>query len=155
MEHQAHGRAGHPYAHLLVMTVLSFIAMYVLMYAMVNSLAEVHPNINQFYMAGLMAAPHAVFMLVLMRKMFPKKAWNAAILALSILALAGFWLGIRKQAAVGDEQFVKSMIPHHSGAILMCREAAIQDAELKGLCRQIIESQAEEIRQMERILERL
>lgn len=155
MDHGSQQHGGRPYVHLLAMTALSFIAMYVLMYAMVNSLDEVHPNINQFYMAGLMAAPHAVFMLVLMKSMFPKKAWNAAIMAISMLALIGFWFGIRKQAAVGDEQFVKSMIPHHSGAILMCREAALQDAELKTLCKQIIESQTEEIRQMQSVLRRL
>lgn len=155
MEHPAPGHGGRPYAHLFGMTVLSFIAMYVLMYAMVNSLAEVHPNINQFYMAGLMAAPHAVFMLGLMKKMFSNKGLNAVVLGVSLIALAAFWFGIRKQAAVSDVQFVKSMIPHHSGAILMCREAALQDAELKALCRQIVENQADEIKQMEAVLERL
>jgi hypothetical protein len=44
------------YRHLLIMTILSFIAMYVLMYAMVNVIGNAHPNLNQFYMAGLMAA---------------------------------------------------------------------------------------------------
>jgi hypothetical protein len=41
------------YIKLLVMAVLSFISMYVLMYAMVNTFVNVIPNINQFYMAGL------------------------------------------------------------------------------------------------------
>ena len=36
------------------MAVLSFIAMYILMYAMANSINNVYPNINQFYMAVLM-----------------------------------------------------------------------------------------------------
>lgn len=40
------------YVHLLIMTVLSFAAMYVLMYAMANSLDNVFANVNQFYMAG-------------------------------------------------------------------------------------------------------
>lgn len=39
------------------MTVLSFIAMFILMYAMVDRFANVYPNVNQAYMAGLMAAP--------------------------------------------------------------------------------------------------
>jgi uncharacterized protein (DUF305 family) len=47
------------------------------------------------------------------------------------------------------------MIPHHSGAILMCGRAGIQDAELRKLCSGIIESQADEIRQMKEILARL
>ena len=36
---------------------LSFVAMYALMYAMVDQWANVYNNVNQFYMAGLMAAP--------------------------------------------------------------------------------------------------
>jgi hypothetical protein len=32
------------------------------------------------------------------------------------------------------------MIPHHSGAILMCQKATVRDAELQKLCQQIIES---------------
>jgi hypothetical protein len=38
------------------MTVLSFGAMYGLMYAMVNSADNVLASFNQFYMAGLMTA---------------------------------------------------------------------------------------------------
>lgn len=54
------------YGRLLVMAVLSFISMYVLMYAMVNRLANVHANLNQFYMAGLMAAAMVIIELALM-----------------------------------------------------------------------------------------
>ncbi len=50
----------HAYARLAAMTVLSFISMYILMYAMVDQLANVYPNINQFYMAGLMTAPMVI-----------------------------------------------------------------------------------------------
>jgi len=39
------------------MILLSFISMYVLMYAMVNAFSNVYMNVNQFYMAGLMAVP--------------------------------------------------------------------------------------------------
>ena len=40
------------YLKLLYMAILSFISMYILMYAMVNKFDNVIPNINQFYMAG-------------------------------------------------------------------------------------------------------
>jgi uncharacterized protein (DUF305 family) len=40
------------------------------------------------------------------------------------------------------------MIPHHAGAILMCEEAAITDAEIKELCGRIIAGPEAEIRQM-------
>ena len=42
-----------------MMTVLSFIAMYALMYAMVDSFESVYANLNQVYMAGLMTAPRS------------------------------------------------------------------------------------------------
>ena len=56
---------------------------------------------------------------------------------------------------IGDTAFLRSMIPHHSGAILMCREASIHDPEIKTLCGEIVEGQRREIDQMKAILSRL
>ena len=39
------------YRRLLIMSVLAFASMYVLMYAMVNTFANVYSNVNQLYMA--------------------------------------------------------------------------------------------------------
>jgi uncharacterized protein (DUF305 family) len=44
------------------------------------------------------------------------------------------------------------MIPHHSGAILMCERAQLRDAELRELCDLIIASQQDEIAQMSAML---
>jgi uncharacterized protein (DUF305 family) len=49
---------------------------------------------------------------------------------------------------VSDKQFLRSMIPHHAGAILMCEQAPIEDAEIKALCKNIVSSQQSEIDQM-------
>lgn len=46
------------------------------------------------------------------------------------------------------------MIPHHSGAILMCKRASLTDPEIVQLCEQIVRSQTEEIAQMEAIVKR-
>ena len=108
--------------------------MYVLMYAMVNTFSNVYPNWNQFYMAGLMTAPMVVIELSLMNAMFGNRRLNALIFAAGVVALIAFYTAIRQQAAISDEQFLKSMIPHHSGAILMCERASIRDPELKKLC---------------------
>ena len=40
------------YGRLAIMAALSFVAMYALMYAMVDRFANVRPNLNQLYMAG-------------------------------------------------------------------------------------------------------
>jgi uncharacterized protein (DUF305 family) len=141
--------------HLAIMTALSFVAMYILMYSMVDRIGYVYNSINQVYMAALMAAPMALMEVIIMRMMYPDKTLNYAIIAGSVIVGVLAFALIRYQAGVGDTQFVRSMIPHHSGAILMCREAPIQDAELKKLCGEIIESQQREIDQMQGILARL
>jgi uncharacterized protein (DUF305 family) len=138
----------HHYGHLAVMTVLMFIAMYVFMYAMVDRFENVFPNINQFYMAGLMTAPMIIIELIVMRSMYQNATVNAAILAVSAIALVAFFLLIRQQTAVADVQFLKSMIPHHASAVLMCEKAPISDAEIKALCKTILAGQQAEIAQM-------
>jgi uncharacterized protein (DUF305 family) len=145
---------GH-YGRLVLMAVLSFIAMYVLMYAMVDRFANVYPNFNQFYMAGLMAAPMVIIELALMRAMYHNKRLNAVIAAVSVVAAIGFWIAIRQQAAISEEQFLKSMIPHHAGAILMCQQADLRDTAVKQLCKNIISSQEAEIAQMKAKLEEI
>lgn len=143
------------YVRLLAMGFLSFVSMYILMYAMVNSFSNVFPNLNQLYMAGLMTAPMIVIELSLMRAMFPHKILNAVIVVVSAVALVASWIGIRQQTAIGDEQFLKSMIPHHAGAILMCEKASLQNPEVKELCKTIIADQRSEIEQMKSKLQQL
>jgi len=136
------------YLRLGAMAVLSFIAMYIFMYSMVNVFSNVYSNLNQFYMAGLMAAPMVLVEIALMSGMYPNKKWNALIIMATLVLFILFWIGIRRQVGIGDRQFLKSMIPHHAGAILMCEEASITDPEIKQLCQEIISSQRREINQM-------
>src|SRR3546814_17589695 len=89
----------------------------------------------------MMVAPMVVLMILTMRHMFPSRPANIAIIAFSIIAFAGSFALIRTQTTIGDRAFLRSMIPHHSGAILMCREANISDPQVKRLCGEIIESQ--------------
>ena len=143
------------YRRLSVMLLISFGAMYVLMYAMVDVLANVLPNYNQFYMAGLMTAPMALIELLLMGSMYPNKKLNNVIIMSSIAALIIFFLLIRFQSGVADKQFLKSMIPHHASALLMCRNATITDPEIRELCERIISSQQSEIDWMKTKLDQL
>lgn len=143
------------YIRLIIMTVLSFISMYILMYAMADVFANVYPNFNQFYMAGLMAAPMVIIELLVMGAMYPSTKWNALILVVSVVALITFWVCIRQQVAISDKQFLKSMIPHHAGAILMCENSSIKDPEIKELCREIVSGQQREIAQMKAKLNEL
>lgn len=135
----------HPYLRLALMALGSFVIMYGLMYAMVNSFANVLPNINQFYMAGLMTSPMILIELLLMQSMYPNKRVNTVIAIGSLAALALFFLLIRFQIGVNDRQFVRSMIPHHAGALQMCQHANLARAELHTLCASIITNQTTEI----------
>jgi len=144
------------YAALGIMFVLHFIAMYFLMYAMVYDLrANAYNGLNQVYMAALMTSSMIGIELVLMRSMYPNKKWNAVILIASLALLFGSWTFIRQQTAISDQQFVRSMIPHHAGAVLMCQQASIHDTEVQNLCKEIISSQQSQIDQMKAILKRL
>ena len=140
-------RSAH-YIRLIVMILLSFVAMYLLMYAMINSADNFYANLNQVYMAGLMAAAMLVIELALMFGMYPNRRVNVMIIAAGAIALILFWVLTRRQAGITDKQFLRSMIPHHAGAILMCERAAIQDAEIKRLCQEIISNQRREIDEM-------
>ena len=86
--------------------------------------------------------------LALMGAMYGDRMKNVVILAVSLTLLITFWTFIRQQTAITDRQFLRSMIPHHAGAILMCQEAPIRDPEIKRLCGAIISSQQSEIDQM-------
>lgn len=143
-----HTRHSNHYVHLGVMALLSFLAMYALMYSMVDSSANVYMSFNQVYMAALMAAPMIVIELIVMRAMYKDARLNQILIAGSVFLGIGMFLLIRQQTAIGDRQFLRSMIPHHSGAILMCREATITDPELKALCQEIVVGQQREIDQM-------
>lgn len=143
------------YKSLFIMAILSFISMYALMYAMVDKFANVIPNINQFYMAGLMTMPMIIFEVILMGSMYMNKRLNAMIIAIGTVALVAFFLFIRQQSFVSDRQFLKSMIPHHASAILMCENADLQDPEIKELCVAIVSGQQQEIDQMKAKLEEL
>ena len=143
------------YPKLLIMSVLSLISMYILMYSMVNVFDNVYNNLNKFYMAVLMTAPMVIFEVLLMKAMYQNKTLNTVIIVGSVAALAIFFLFIRQQTAIYDKQFLRAMIPHHSSAILMCEQAKLTDAEIQDLCESIIESQQQEIDQMKEIIQRL
>lgn len=140
------------YLNLAIMAVLSFISMFVFMYMMVDSFANVYPNLNQFYMAGLMTAPMIVIEIFVMWSMYNNKKVNLIIAGVSIVLLVLFSLFIRKQTAISDKEFLKSMIPHHGGAVLMCDNTNLQDSEIKELCKGITSSQQSEIDWMKRKL---
>lgn len=145
---------GGMYRRFALMLALSFVAMFILMYAMVDRAGNALPNVNQAYMAALMTAPMAVLEMALMGAMYPDAKRNRIILVVGVVVGLLSWFAIRQQVAIGDRQFLRSMIPHHAGALLMCRQATLSDPEVAALCQGIEASQTREIAQMKALLAR-
>lgn len=143
-----------PWVKLGIMTVLSFISMYALMYIMVDKWADVYLSVSRVWMAGSMTAAMVIIELVVMASMYKTTAVRNALITVSVVALILTIVFFRYQTAVYDKQFLRSMIPHHSGAILMCSNPKLQDPEVLKLCQNIIESQQREINEMNTILQR-
>lgn len=142
------------YRMLGINLIVSLVIMYLLMFSMIWSFSDFFNNSNMLYMAVTMAAPMGILMLLMMPMMYPDKRLNMILYGLFALLLVGAFWGIRAQALVADEQFVRAMIPHHSGAIQMCNRAAISDPEIRDLCFKpngIVESQTREIAPMKAI----
>lgn len=143
------------YASMALQTTISGVVMYLVMFVMIDNTASFYNNLNMFYMTLMMVAPMVVLMVLAMKHMFPSKALNALVVLGATVVFFGAFALIRTQTTIGDRGFLRSMIPHHSGAILMCGEANLTDPEIKKLCEEIIRSQQREIDQMKSILARL
>lgn len=151
-EGNGHGR---PYLMFAINMILGFIVMYFVMFSMIDGWGDFRNNLNMAYMAITMWAPMGIFMLATMPGMFPRKLLNQALYAAFVILTLVSFLATRSQALIDDRQFIDSMIPHHSGAILTCRQASLSDRELMQLCDEIEAAQRREIEQMQAISNRL
>jgi uncharacterized protein (DUF305 family) len=155
-QRHAHGLiiSNSPYLSFAMNLAASGIVMYLVMYTMIDRTADLYNNLNNLYMTLMMVTSMALLMLWMMHSMFPNRRINFILYsAFAILFLGSLW-GMRTQALIGDRQFLRSMIPHHSGAILMCEKSSIRDPEIKQLCEAIVSSQKTEITQMKAMLAR-
>lgn len=140
------------YKRFALMAVAMFVAMYFIMYAMIDGLQNLIPNINNLYMTLLMVSAMLVIEIWIMKGMYQNKKINRVIITFSLAIGVFSWFGIREQINVGDKQFVKGMIPHHAAAVLMSEKAKLTDPELIELQKNILETQAKEIELMKRKL---
>lgn len=134
------------------MAVVMFVAMYFIMFAMIDGFKNLIPNINNLYMTLLMVSAMLIIELWIMKGMYENKKINYGIIIISLAIGIFSWFGIREQIFVSDKEFVKGMIPHHASAILMSEKAKLTDPELIQLQKNILATQAEEIEFMKRKL---
>lgn len=135
--------------------IIHFVIMYLVMFTMIARLEHFYFNLNTLYMTLMMVTPMAAVMLLLMNSMYENKRANLAIIVGSLVLFGASFIAMRTQAAIGDKELIRGMIPHHSGAILMCEQASLRDPEVVALCNGIVEAQEREVSQMQAILDRL
>ncbi len=143
------------YNKFILMMVISFVIMYSVMFLNVDELNHIYISETRIYMALLMISPMAVVRMAMMGRMYPDKKVNTYIIGGAIVLFGVVFAALRTQTPVGDMQYMKAMIPHHSSAIMVSKHANIQDPEVKKLSEEIIRSQEEEIAQMKAILQRM
>lgn len=137
------------------MAVVMFVAMYFIMFAMIDGFENLIPNLNNLYMTLLMVSVMMLIELWMMRKMYTHPKINRIIGVIAVILGVFSWLGIREQINIGDRQFVKGMIPHHAAALLMSEKAKLNDPDLIRLKKNILETQADEIELMKRKLKEM
>ena len=141
-----------PYISLLISLIISYVVMLVLMLSRVNEFDNFFISLNQVYMSGLMVSTMLLIMLISMASMYKNKKLNIALLAVGTASILLFWTLVRSQTGVGNQQFLRSMIPHHAAAILVCQQSSLTDQRIQELCTNIIKAQKEEIRIMKELM---
>lgn len=144
---------GESWSRFAAMIATSTLIMLVLMYQLVYSLDHATFSLNRLIASLAMGCIMAVVMLSFMWSMY--QGARTKIVVVAVAALLGVLLlfANRSQSLIGDTEFLKSMIPHHSIAINNARKASISDPRVRKLADQIIEAQVLEIAQMQQLLD--
>lgn len=136
------------YVRFFAMIATSMVVMFMLMYLNTFLWSHVFFSETRAYMAVLMGATMAFVMLAFMLSMYANKTVNAAIFVGAIFVFAvSLWL-VRSQITVGDQSFMRAMIPHHSIAIMTSSRANLSDPRVQKLSREIVYAQDKEIAEM-------
>ncbi len=143
------------YRRLALMLLISFVIMYSVMYLNVHKLSHIYLSLTRTYMSLLMVTPMAVLMLLMMPKMYQNQKLNRIILISAGVVFVFALTALRSQAFVGDREYMKGMIPHHSSAILTSENANIRNPQVRQLSDSIIAAQEKEIAEMKMLLDNI
>lgn len=155
MEHNNIQSKNNPYMKYALIMAVSFIIMYLVMFLNVAAFSHIYNSLTRFYMTTLMIAAMAIIMLLSMWKMYPNNKVNLVIIVFAATTFLGTLFLLRTQTFVGDVQYMKAMIPHHSSAIMTSSNVDFKDPEAKKLAEDIIAAQEREIKQMNEMIIRL
>lgn len=144
---------GMSWGRFAAMIATSTLIMFFLMYQLVYTTDHATFSLNRTVASLVMGCVMAVVMLGYMWGMYQGKSAKVAVM-LAAAALGATLLYVnRSQALIGDVQFMKSMIPHHSIAVNNARKAHISDPRVRQLADEIIASQIREIELMKQLLD--
>jgi hypothetical protein len=114
-----------------------------------------HPtfSVNRVVASLCMGVLMTILMLGYMWSMHQGVGTRVAVLAGAILVGAVLLYVNRSQSLIGDTEFMRAMIPHHSIAINNARKADIRDPRVRELADEIIAAQVREIRTMKLLID--
>jgi hypothetical protein len=141
------------WSRFVAMITSSTVIMFFLMYQLVYSFDHATFSVNRMIASLLMGCVMAVVMLSFMWSMYEGLAAKVVVLSMAALLGVLFLFTNRSQAVIGDVDFMKSMIPHHSIAINNARKASISDPRVRELADGIIRAQVLEIAAMKRLID--
>ena len=144
---------GMSWGRFAAMIATSTFIMFFLMYQLVYSLDHATLSVNRLVASLVMGCVMTVVMLGFMWSMYKGKRTKIAVLVVAALVGVILLSVNRRQTLIGDTNFMKSMIPHHSIAINNARKASLSDPRVRELADGIIESQVREIAEMELLIE--
>lgn len=148
-ERSSDGHISMSYGRFFAMIATSMAAMFVLTYVNSYDFSHVRWSETRFFMSFVMGSTMAVIMLGFMLNMYKNAMMNVAIVIGSVIVFVlALWL-VRSQETVQDQSWMRSMIPHHSIAILTSERAEIDDMRVRELADSIIAAQEREIAEME------
>ncbi|WP_339709859.1 DUF305 domain-containing protein [uncultured Sphingosinicella sp.] len=130
-------------------TGIMFVLMYQLVYAWDHALF----SLTRFVGALVMGCVMTAVMLVFMWRMYRPDAAKIAVLAFAVIGGVALLAVNRSQALIGDRDFMKAMIPHHSIAINNARKADIRDPRVRYLADRITRDQVKEIAEMKMLIQ--
>ena len=134
------------------MIATSTFIMFFLMYQLIYTTDHALFSTNRLVASLLMGAVMAFVMLSFMWSMYKGPVAKVAVLVSAAVLAGALLFTNRNQVLIGDVEYMKSMIPHHSIAVNSSRKASISDPRVRELADQIIQSQVREIAEMERLI---
>jgi hypothetical protein len=135
------------------MIATSSFIMFFLMYQLIYSFDHALLSVNRLIASLVMGCVMTVVMLSFMWSMYKGKGTKIAVFVLAAVIGVLLLFVNRSQAVIGDVDFLKSMIPHHSIAINNARKASISDPRVRELADGIIRAQVLEITAMKLLIE--